>query len=201
MVVRGTAAICTLFSDGRRQIAGFEMTGDTICGQMATDETSSWLEALEDCLICELDFSRQAQTLQNDTSFLNVILQVTHDRLELASRHLSTLGRLDSTERVLLFLADMAIRKNSGLEYSRPIHLCMSREDIADYLGLNAETISRILSKLKKSNLVHFQSPTDYFIPDLAAVERRLPVPINDKGAGQFFGICSHADQSREHFG
>ncbi|MDU8929964.1 Crp/Fnr family transcriptional regulator [Alisedimentitalea sp. MJ-SS2] len=178
VMVRGTAAVCTTFPDGRRQITGLERAGDTICGPMAATETPSWLEAMDDCIICELDFSHQAATLQRDPKFLDAMFRVVHRRLEAASRQLATLGRLDSTERVVLFLAEMALKANANGPQTRPVRLPMSREDIADYLGLNAETVSRIMARLKKSGMFKFLSPTEYVLTDLDAVERRLPIPV-----------------------
>ena len=64
--------------------------------------------------------------------------------------------------------------------------LPMSREDIADYLGLNTETVSRILSRIKKTGLIKFLSPTEYVIPDFAALEGRLPVPVPTRGVNPF---------------
>lgn len=145
---------------------------------MAAQENAVWLEALEPSEICELDFSDRADELRQDSAFLSATFGVIHTRLAEATRHLTTLGRLDSTERVTLFLAETARRADAP----GPVHLPMSRDDIADYLGLNSETVSRIFSKLKKSGLFKFTSPTDFLIPDFAAVERRLPVPVAGPG-------------------
>ncbi|MBR9842272.1 MAG: Crp/Fnr family transcriptional regulator [Rhodobacteraceae bacterium] len=196
IVEKGWAAICTSFADGRRQITGLETGGDTICGLVATPDAPSWLEALDDCVICQLDFSRAARDLQGNPKFMMEVFRLTHQRLENVSIHLSTLGRLDSTERVILFLGQMALRFRPTLDGI--VRLPTSREDIADYLGLNAETVSRILTRLKKQRLVKFLSPTEYTIPDMAALERRLPVPIDVVGheprmdrfvAGQEFAL------------
>lgn len=178
VMIRGMAATTTYFEDGRRQILGLETCGDTICGQMAEAGSQTWLEALTDCLICEVDLSPQAHNLRNDPAFMASTFGLIHTRLEQSLAHISTLGRLDSTERVTLFLAEMAERV--GLRRGKEIlvQLPMSREDIADYLGLNAETVSRILTRIKKSGLVRFQSPTEYIIPDMAALARRLPVAV-----------------------
>jgi CRP/FNR family transcriptional regulator len=173
-VVNGTAAICTMLKDGRRQISGIERSGDTICGPMAAPETPIWLEALEPATVCELDFENNAAALRQDPGFLMAMFGVVHKRLEDASRHLTTLGRLDSTERLIHFLADNAIRSGNR----QPVRLPMSREDIADYLGLNAETVSRIFSRVRKTGLFAFSSPTDYVVPNLEAIRRRLPVPL-----------------------
>lgn len=180
IVVRGWAAVSTGFPDGRRQITGLETAGDVICGLVASPAAPSWLEALEDCTICQLDLSRSAARLRDDPRFLAEVFHLTHQRLVGASQHLTTLGRLDSTERVILFLGQMALRRPGPA--GAPVRLPMSREDIADYLGLNAETVSRVLTRLKKSKLVRFLAPTEYVVPDMAALARRLPVPIEAPG-------------------
>lgn len=176
-IITGTAAICALFEDGRRQIVGIDTKGDTICGLMSVSDNTVWLEALDDCHICELDFSAHAAELQKNAGFIGAVFALTHRRLEEMSRHVATLGRLDSTERVILFLGDMA-RRQQQASGSPVVSLPMSREDIADYLGLNAETVSRIMTRLKKSGLIRFLTPTEYEVPDFDAIESRLPVPI-----------------------
>lgn len=176
VVLKGTAATCTTFADGRRQILSLETPGDIICGLMAGNGSQTWLEALSDCHICELDLTPEAHSLRQDADFLGATFAVIHKRLERSQAHITTLGRLDSRERVLLFLAEMT--RQSGQIGQGLTTLPMSREDIADYLGLNAETVSRILSRLKKSGIVKFLSPTEYVIPDMDEVARRLPVPI-----------------------
>ncbi|SDK57694.1 Crp/Fnr family transcriptional regulator [Aliiruegeria lutimaris] len=178
IVVHGTAASCTSFADGRRQIVSLETKGETICSLMAGPGTQNWLEALSDCLICEIDLGTRAKELHADPAFLALSFHVVHRRLERSQSHLTTLGRLDSVERVTLFLAEMAARAGATLETQPVVSLPMSREDIADYLGLNSETVSRILSRLKKSKLVKFLSPSEFIIPDLAELDRRLPVAI-----------------------
>lgn len=171
-VMSGTAVICTTLSDGRRQISGIETAGNTICGPMANEASPIWLEALEPTQICEIDFTGDIASLQEDPAFLRMMFGVIHRRLETATRHLTTLGRLDSTERVTLFLAQWA-EASPG---HGPVHLPMSREEIADYLGLNAETVSRVLGRLKKAGLFRFLSPSEFVVPDPKAVARRLPV-------------------------
>lgn len=182
IVLSGTAATCTAFEDGRRQIISIETTGETLCGLMAGPGTQNWLEALSDVEICEIDLSARARELQKTPAFLAATFHVTHRRLERLQTHVTTLGRLDSVERVTLFLAEMAVRAGATETAQPLVTLPMSREDIADYLGLNAETVSRILTRLKKSKLVKFLSPSSYVIPDLARVARRLPVDIPDPG-------------------
>lgn len=180
VIAGGTAASCTNFADGRRQIVSIERTGDVVCGLMSGENTQSWLEALEDCEIWKFDLSADAQNLRHDPRFLAATFSIVHHRLARSQDRISALGRLDSQERVLLYLAEHAIR-HSAIDPIAPVTtLTMSREDIADYLGLNAETVSRILTRIKKSGLVKFLNRSEYVIPDFGAVERRLPVDLHD---------------------
>lgn len=196
VLLSGTGAICTSFPDGRRQIVSLTHSGEVVCGLISTGDSPNWLEALEDCELCEIDLSQQAPVLAGNSEFMRTLLELAHGRLETVSRHVATLGRLDSSERVILFLAEMADRAGAREAAARPVRLPMSREDIADYLGLNTETVSRILTRLRKSGIVKFLSPTEYVIPEFAAMERRLPVRVTvaqttmfgsapDSGAGK----------------
>lgn len=177
IVVKGYAATCTYFRDGRRQILSIEEPGAAICGPMAPEDSEQRVEALNDCVICEIDLTARAAELRDDAAFLTDVSRMLHDRLEKSAVHVAMLGRLDSFERVTFFLADLAVRQaRRGL----PATLPMSREDIADFLGLNTDSVSRILTRIRKSGLIRFVSPTEYFVPDSAALARRLPVAMPD---------------------
>jgi CRP/FNR family nitrogen fixation transcriptional regulator len=71
-----------------------------------------------------------------------------------AQEHLLVLGRQNALERVAAFLADMAERQG-GL---RQVELPMSRNDIADYLGLTIETVSRVFTRLKHDGVIRLPS-------------------------------------------
>ncbi|WP_305987500.1 Crp/Fnr family transcriptional regulator [Roseibium sp. MMSF_3544] len=186
IIIYGMAAICVGLSDGRRQILGLETSGHIMCGMNNSRQTGSWIEALSETVLCEIDLSsleapvafNGAQT--NGQRLVTELFTVIHQRLEACSAHLVTLGRLDSTERVTLFLADMAYRLGRSVGESLYVEVPMTREDIADYLGLNTETISRVFSRLKKSRLVQFPSRNAFAIPDPDALARRLPIGIPD---------------------
>lgn len=174
-IIDGFAATSMLFRDGRRQILSIEKSGDTICGAMSSPDSEQKLEALSDCLVCEIDFSQHARTLISNPAFLAVTARLMHVRLEKSMAHAAVLGRLDSTERLTYYLAEMALLQGYA---DRLVTLPMSREDIADYLGLNTDSVSRVLSRIRKSGLFRFVSPTEYTVPDMQAVARRLPVAL-----------------------
>ncbi len=175
IVISGTLALCSALSDGRRQIIGLEMAGDAFCSLPAATGAAGWLEALCDCRVCEIDLSA-AQASRVDPSQLEALLTQVHGHLGSLAQHVVTLGRLDSTERICLFLTDMAHRCGLGENGRLRVSLMMSREDIADYLGLNPETVSRLFGRVKKAGLVIFLSPTEYLVPDMAALQRRCPI-------------------------
>jgi len=186
IIQSGSASICTFFQDGRRQILSIEGRGDALCVAAALPDSEQRLEALTDCTICELDLSPWAAELRHDAGFLALTFHLMHARLEKSTLHLAKLGRLDSQERVTYFLAEMAARSPGR---DALVTLPMSREDIADYLGLNTDSVSRIMTRIRKSGLVRFVSPTEYVVPDPEALARRLPVALpEDHGHGPALG-------------
>lgn len=97
LVLDGTVASELLLEDGRRQITGIEFPGDAICGPMVGPDNPIWIEALEDTVICELDFESEARSLRDNPAFMTTMFHMIHDRVERSTRHIAALGRLDST--------------------------------------------------------------------------------------------------------
>lgn len=175
-VLDGLVALCTALPDGRRQLVYLSTPGEMLCPLDGVDGTDVWLEALAPSRLCELDFTAQAPTIGEDAVLSAELFRILHRQVKCVSTHLVTLGRLDGMERVCLFLTDMAWRIGDKTPGGWRVSLPLSREDIADYLGLNAETVSRIFSRVKKAKLATFLSPTDYFVRDIKALQSRAPV-------------------------
>jgi CRP/FNR family nitrogen fixation transcriptional regulator len=83
-----------------------------------------------------------------------------------AQEHLAVIGRQTAVERIAGFLLDMANRQGNLDHFDLP----MSRLDIADYLGLTIETVSRVFAKLRASNLIKLQSVRCVQIQDFKAL-------------------------------
>ena len=178
IVVSGVAALGASLADGRRQILSLEMPGDMVCGMSVGQGAENWLEGLTPCQICEIDLRSGAAHLMSDAEFLARLFHCVHRRVKDGTLTQLALGRFDGLERVCLFLAAMARRAGTERDGSIRVSIPMSREDIADFLGLNAETVSRLMSRIKKSGLVIFLSPTEYVVPDIARLEGRVPVAL-----------------------
>ncbi len=185
-VIDGLVALCVLLPDGRRQIISLSTPGDVVCPVSTQAFGEIWVEALSPSEVVEIDLSSQHREIGREPGLTGALFSMVHQQVKCASAHLVTLGRLDGMERVCLFLADMAWRVGQDTPGGKRVHLPLSREDIADYLGLNAETVSRIFSRVKKAKLALFLSPTDYLVADMAALERRAPIsPAHGPGRDQ----------------
>lgn len=143
----GAVRIYRLLADGRRQISAFHLAGE-IFGFESDSTHHFFAEAINATGI------RVLRVSFSDSSFAGELLQMALQGLVKAQEHLLVLGRQNAVERIAAFLTDMSERQG-GL---RKIELPMSRTDIADYLGLTIETVSRVFSKFKEKGIVRLPS-------------------------------------------
>ena len=154
----GALRLSKLLADGRRQIAGFLFPGDFL-GITMEDEHAFTAEAIVDSTLCQFPRARFDGFVDSHPHLERRLYAVAAHELAAARNQLVLLGRKTATERVVSFLlmlderARDGCRKHGG-EPNEDIDLPMSRADIADYLGLRIETISRELSSLKAARLI-----------------------------------------------
>ena len=140
-----------LLSDGRRQIGAFHLAGD-IFGLENGSEHRFTAEAIVNTTV-RLIKRRSLETVaQSDAMVSRNLLSMTTTNLQHAEDHMLLLGRKTSLERVAAFLIEMDKR----LAAANVMALPMSRRDIADYLGLTLETVSRALSRLHELGILGF---------------------------------------------
>ena len=173
--IEGLFALCAALPDGRRQIISLYAPQEMIQVPVRTKELDFWIEALTPSTLCARAFGNGNGSARRLNGEKEAVLQAQQQQLARQSEHIVTLGRLGGTERMCWFLTDMARRIGCDTAAGKRVHLPLSREDIADYLGLNAETVSRILGRIKKLGKVTFLSPTDYVIADIDALENCAP--------------------------
>jgi len=166
-VISGAVRICTLMADGRRQVADFFAGGDMIGFDFA-DTYAFTAEAVSDSVVRQYPRSTILNLLTNDRKLSHQMLTLTCRRLTSAHHQLVTLGRKTAEERIATFLIALAGRQK---RQSRQIELPMSRTDIADHLGLTVETVSRVLTRLKKQDVIELPSPHSVQIVDAEALE------------------------------
>jgi CRP/FNR family nitrogen fixation transcriptional regulator len=150
-VTAGAVRSYKLLSDGRRQIGAFHLAGDVFGLENGSFHRFT-AEAIVDTSVRLIKRTSLERVAEEDVSITHDLLYMTTDNLQHAEDHMLLLGRKTSLERVVAFLLEMDRR----LTAAGIIALPMCRRDIADYLGLTLETVSRALSKLHGSGILGF---------------------------------------------
>jgi CRP-like cAMP-binding protein len=165
-VVSGAVRTCKLLPDGRRQVAAFHLPGDVFGLELGSELCLS-AEAISATTV--LIFSRDAivDLADRDKDAAQDLWRLTARQLQQAQRHALLLVK-NAQERVAAFLLDMAARTAS----QNTVNLPMSRQDIADYLGLTIETVSRTLTQLEKDAAIALQSSRCIVLRDRASLKR-----------------------------
>jgi len=153
-VTSGIVAASRSLSDGRRQIVAFFLPGD-LCGYLDEDGRYAFDgQAITGAETCSFNRERFNAFVGRNRDVAEEMRRGLAERLKLVGQHLSVVGQLSSTERVANFLIMMNGAYASRHMATRPLPLPMKRSDIADYLGLRLETVSRAFSKLKKREII-----------------------------------------------
>jgi CRP/FNR family nitrogen fixation transcriptional regulator len=142
-VKSGAVRSYKLLPDGRRQIGAFHLAGD-IFGLENGGEHRFTTEAIVDTTVRLIKRQSLEKVAESDAVVSRNLLTMTTSNLQHAEDHMLLLGRKTSLERVAAFLLEMDRRLTAAGVMALP----MSRRDIADYLGLTLETVSRALSRL-----------------------------------------------------
>jgi CRP/FNR family transcriptional regulator, nitrogen fixation regulation protein len=150
-VLKGSVRTYKISQDGRRQISAFYLPGD-VFGFEVDDEHTLSAEAIVDCQLLVIRRTSLATLATRDSSVARQLWAMTAAELQRTQDHVMLLIK-NAHERVAWFLLEMSKRSSSD-----EINLPMSRQDIADYLGLTIETVSRSLTKLENAAAISLPS-------------------------------------------
>ena len=167
-VTAGTAKLFKLLPDGRRQITGFATMG-TFLGLAVSSNYAFSAEAVDDAQVCRFSRPRLRQLIDDFPAMERRLLDVASNELVAAQEQMLLLGRKTARERVASFL--LAHETCGSPLPAGHILLPMARTDIADYLGLTVETISRTLTRLRAERLIDMVSPTEIVLRNHPALE------------------------------
>jgi CRP/FNR family nitrogen fixation transcriptional regulator len=170
-VIDGAVRSYKLLSDGRRQIGAFHLSGD-VFGLENGEAHRFTAEAVIDTTVRLAKRASLADIAEQDAAVARDLLNMTASNLRHAEDHMLLLGRKTALERVAAFLLEMDRRLTAAGVMALP----MCRRDIADYLGLTLETVSRALSVLHEKGILGFIGQTQRQIvlldrPKLAALD------------------------------
>jgi CRP/FNR family transcriptional regulator, nitrogen fixation regulation protein len=161
-IVGGAARRYLLEPDGRRLIIGFLLPGDFF-GFTANTKFDLTVEAITEPTRVAVYLRRQAETLaDSDPELARDIRQITFQSMSRLQAQLRILGRVTAIEKVACFLLEIAERLADSCydEFTLPI----SRNDIAEYLSISAETVSRSLSDLKRRKVINLAGRSVRFV-------------------------------------
>jgi CRP/FNR family transcriptional regulator, nitrogen fixation regulation protein len=165
-VVSGTVRTYNVLVDGRRQIGAFHLPGDIFGFEMGDGHTFS-AEAITDCKIIVIKRSTVMALAARDNDVARQMWELTARELRRVQEHSLVLIK-SAEERVAGFLLEMAERMPSG----GAVDLPMSRQDIADYLGLTIETVSRTLKHLENAAAIEVPKRRRILLRNRSALRR-----------------------------
>lgn len=165
-VVSGAVRSFRILSDGRRQIDRFHLPGD-LFGVEDGEEHRLSAEAIADSRIALVKRASLEAAVSRDSAAACRLWGLACRDLERAREHMLLLGRKSATERVATFLLEMSASGRGG----ETIDLPMCRTDIADYLGLTIETVSRTLTQLERRGIIELPSSRHVELRDRAALD------------------------------
>lgn len=149
-VVSGVVKLFKLLSDGRRQIVGFSVAGD-VFGFAPGERYTVSAEAVSSVTLCRVSRRRLEHMFAEFPGLEHRFLDVVGRELAAAQDQMVLLGRKTAHERLASFLLSLSRRQGNR---DGSIDLPMTRTDIADYLGLTMETVSRVFTVLKSSGCI-----------------------------------------------
>lgn len=169
-IIEGSVRLSRLLSDGRRVVTGFLFPGDFL-GLSLDGSNSITAEAIGDVEVCRMDRKRLEALFVEIPKLEHRLLEMTVGELISGRDHMMLLARKTLRERMATFLINFEDRLRESGEEPAVIKLPMARADIADYLGVTVETISRCLAAMAEEGLIQLLSPRRIVILDHMRME------------------------------
>jgi CRP/FNR family nitrogen fixation transcriptional regulator len=182
-LISGAARRCAIRSDGHRQIVDLLLPGDFF-GLAFGDHSDATIEAVaENTVVASYPRPRIEVLADTDPKIARELREIAFKALSRMQSQMLILGRITAMEKVGSFILEMAARLSNG--ESASVALPISRYDIADYLGVSVETVSRALSELKQRGAIRLVSARTVSIVHREALEERDCRPTTASGAAR----------------
>jgi CRP/FNR family transcriptional regulator, anaerobic regulatory protein len=168
-ITSGMVKVFKLMPNGRRQIIGFMFARD-ILGLAHDGAYVSSAEAVTNVTLCRFPRSKLESLLDQFPQMERRLLRMTATELAAAQDQMVLLGRKTASEKIASFLMMLAERSERQGDGSDEVDLPMTRTDIADYLGLTTETVSRTVTQFRKRGCIELVNPACVRILDREAL-------------------------------
>jgi len=172
-IIRGVVKLSKLLADGRQQIVGLQFAPDFL-GRPFRKDNRVTAEAATDVDLCSFPTSVVDAMIRETPELEHQLYEQSLNELDEARDWMLTLGRKSASEKIASYLLLIAThadpeRDASSAEFDLP----MSRVDIADFLGLTVETVSRQFTKLRKDGVITIRNNRHVLVPDLQRLDER----------------------------
>jgi CRP/FNR family transcriptional regulator len=167
-VIKGAVRLYKSIRDGRRQVIDFMADGDAF-GLLDSMSYSCSVEAITATTLVRHPRCQLEKAVAADPAAAAGLMALACSELERTQRQMLLLGRKTAEEKIASFLLAYCVRKGTKAGEHPAIRFAMSRQDIADYLGLTIETVSRTFSRLKQRGLILLPTPQEVVVlrPDV----------------------------------
>lgn len=171
-VVRsGSLKTSTTLPDGESQVLGFHMAGEIVGFDGLLDEPHhATAEALEDSTVCEVPAGRLAEVAARIPALQNQVYRIMGREFSREQMHVVMMGRRQAMTRLAMFLHNLSERRRATSHDPDLLHLGMSRQELANFLGIVIETVSRLFSRLQALGVLEVER-RDVRIRDHGALE------------------------------
>jgi CRP/FNR family transcriptional regulator len=150
---QGVVRLYKLLPDGRRQVVAFALPGDFL-GMPLAERHNFSADAIGEVALCRFSRDELTKLILSNPSMMRLIIEFVTRELDMAQDQLLLLGNGSAEEKVATFLVSWRNRLARLSVFSETVPLPMRRQDIADFLGLKLETVSRTLARLEQKNAI-----------------------------------------------
>lgn len=175
-VMRGVVKLSKMLEDGRQQVVGLQFAPDFL-GRLYGEQSRITAEAASEVELCMVPREALEKLVAEHPALERRLLEQTLRELDDAREWMVTLGRKTAAEKVASFLHMVALHiepeGGTGEKMRAEFDLPLSRADIADFLGLTIETVSRQITRLRKDGVISVENYRSFAIPDLKRLEAR----------------------------
>lgn len=170
-IMRGVVKLCKVMPDGRQQIVGLQFAPDFV-GRPFVRESTLSAEAATDAEICVFPRNLLDRMIAETPELQRNLHDQALRELDAAREWMLTLGRRTAEEKVASLLYLIATHAEPQTATSTAFDLPLSRAEIADFLGLTIETVSRQMTKLRRSGVIVIENSRHIVVPDMDALEK-----------------------------
>lgn len=190
VVAAGVIKLCKTLPDGRQLIVAFRTAGDPVSLQRGDTPWPVTAQAVSECVLFRIDWESLALLSSRFPAIDGALLDLAYDDIAGLQNRLLLLGCQTTEEKVASFILDFSHSTRSPSSLGREIHLPMRRSEIAEYLALTTESVSRAFSRFRRERMIAMRRPSRIVVLNRPALEA---IALGEDGVLEDLGTRSGA--------